>query len=233
MIRILVVEDDPSTQSLLTGALKKWGYTPLCASSAHEGRSLLSEHEDIRLILLDRGLPDGDGLQICRALKADPRTRHVPVIVLTGLEELEDELGTYKSGGDIHLTKPIDLERLKRYVATFMDRIPYRGEDSDTLRCGALTLVPKSKKAIIGTDSIENISDRLFDLLYLLASKQGQAVPVRLITQKLWGGHVKDASVAVNISRLRRRLGPRFSPLIKSLHGTGYAIDVTFKPASA
>jgi len=233
MIRILVVEDDATTRKILSAALSRWGYEPVCAATAREGRARLAESGDIRLVLLDRGLPDGDGLRVCRALKADPRTRHLPVIVLTALDALNDELGTYKSGADLHLKKPIDLPVLKRYVETFLDRIPYRREDAQTLTCGALILTPRLRKVVIAAESLENFPAALFDLLYLLASKQGQAVPARSILQKLWGGRVRDSQLAVNISRLRRRLGPRLAPIVMSLRGTGYRIDVDFRPPRA
>jgi len=233
MSSILVVEDEPSTQKILTLALRKWGYEVVCAASAGEGAALLKKRDDIRLVLLDRGLPDGDGLKICRALKTDPRTRHLPVIVLTGLDELDDKLKTYKSGADIHLTKPISLPLLKRYVATFMDRIPYRGEGADALSCGMLTLLPQAKKALIGGKSIEDLPPRLFDLLYLLASKQGRDVSTRTLIQKLWGGSVRDSEVAVSISRLRQRLGPELGLLIRSNRGRGYSIDADFRPPTA
>lgn len=229
---VLIVEDDPTMRELLADAVVDWGHQALNAASVAEGEALAARREDIRLVLLDRRLPDGDGLRLCRALKADPRTRPLPVIVLTGLGEFEQELWTYHSGADLHLTKPLDLPALKRYAAAFLNRIPYRRDDARTLRCGALTLMPKAGKALVAGRPFEHIPRRLYDVLYHLAARQGRAVSSKALVQKLWGGSVRDSEAAVAVARLRRHLGPRLGPIVATRRGRGYFIDPAFTPAA-
>jgi DNA-binding response OmpR family regulator len=228
--RILVVEDDATIRLNLVKILKKSGHEVSEVARVKEGRDLLEAGEEINLLVLDRKLPDGDGLEVCRALKADPRTRTLPVVVLTSLEEFEEELASYKSGADLFLTKPVDAKKLLKYVSTMLDRIPYRGEKTDELVCGAVTLVPKERRVKAGEHVVSGIPHRLFDILYLLGKRRGKTLSRPVIIQKLWGSTVRDKQVDISVSRLRKLLGPPFEGLIVSMRSGGYSLNMDFKP---
>lgn len=228
MAKILVVEDEPTQQRLLAAGLRRLGHDPLLAGSVAQGMEVLSATAEVGLVILDRQLPDGDGLKVCRDLKRDPRTRHLPVIVLTTLSEFDQELDTYRSGADLFMPKPVQLAKLEKYLGALLDRIPYRGLGTDKLECGVLTLEPLGRKARVGGCQVDAIPERLFALLYLLASKQGKLVTRKVIVQKLWGSTVRDKEVDVTVSRLRKCLGPRLSGVVRAFRGEGYAVVPDF-----
>lgn len=229
MARILIVEDDATQQRILRAALVRLNHEVLCASRVDEGFAHLADGAKVDLIILDRQLPDGEGLKVCRRLKKDPRTRLIPVIVLTTLSKFDEELVSIKSGADLFLPKPVDLVKLRGYISTLLDRLPYRGEDTKTLACGPLSLEPRERRVRVADRLIEDVPERLFALLYFLATHQGRLVSRKVIVQKLWGSTVRDKEVDVSVSRLRRCLGPGLAGIIRSVRGDGYAINLEFK----
>ena len=233
MGRILIIEDDPSQQRVLRSCLQRLGHEVLCVARVDEGFAKIDAGEPFDLIILDRQLPDGEGLQVCRRLKRDPRTRLVPAIVLTTLKDFGEELQSYKSGADLFLPKPVDLTKLKGYVATLLDRTPYRGESSEALICGPLSLEPRERRVRVGAVVIDGLPEKPFALLYLLATRQGRMISRKVILQKLWGSTVRDKEVDVTVSRLRSALGPACAGLIRSIRGDGYGINLDFKPGSS
>jgi two-component system phosphate regulon response regulator PhoB len=174
-------------------------------------------------------LPDGDGLEVCLKIKRDPRTRIIPIIILTSLDEFEDELKSLKSGADYFLTKPVDKKKLLSYVSAMVKRTPYRGEITDKLIAGSVVIDPKQRSISYKGTVVENIPHRLFALLYLIASRQGRIVPRSVLVQKLWGNTVRDKQVDITVSRLRSLLGPHLKGLVRSMRSGGYMFDPEHK----
>jgi len=227
MATLLIVEDDPPTQSILKRALTHWHHRVLCASNLAEAHRLLKQ-EEIDLLVLDRGLPDGDGLKICLQLKKDLQTRIIPIIVLTAQSEFADEIDTYKNGADLFLSKPVDLKKLKAYVNGLLERTPFKGEKQTLFRCGELVLDLKNRKARLGEGQLPPLQSRLFNLLYILASYNGRYISRQMLLWKLWKNRVRDKEVDVAVSRLRKKLGPEISKMISSAHGKGYALCLEY-----
>jgi DNA-binding response OmpR family regulator len=226
----LIVEDDETQRKIIAACLGAAGLRVTAVGRIAQALALIDGGERIDLFILDRNLPDGDGLSVCRRLKRDSRTRLAPVIVLTSMSEFKEQLQSYKSGADLFLPKPVEIKKLGAYVSALASRETSKGETTETLSCGKLTLEPESRGVRVGSISLEGLAERPFALLYLLAARQGRPVPAKTILQKLWGSAVRDKEVAVTVSRLRRRLGPRLAGLIRFVSGAGYSINPDFTP---
>lgn len=112
-MRILVAEDDPVSRRFLERRLEKWGYEVICAEDGDEAWAALASEDAPRLAILDWMMPGMDGLDICRALRADTRGPYTYVILVTGRDRREDVLEGLGSGADDYLTKPVDIEQLE------------------------------------------------------------------------------------------------------------------------
>ena len=109
--KILCIDDDPLTLQLLTDALKAHGFVPLTAPDGPAGIALAAA-ERPRLILVDILMPEMDGFEVCRRLKADPRTQGIPLIILTALADAKLNTKAFQAGADLALTKPFDPDKL-------------------------------------------------------------------------------------------------------------------------
>jgi len=121
MIKVLLVEDNEMNRDMLSRRLQRLGYDVLIAENGEEGMRLAHEVAP-SLILMDVGLPDIDGLEATRRLKADERTRHIPIIVLTAHTMNGDRQLAFEAGGDDYDSKPIELPRLQRKIAALLSR---------------------------------------------------------------------------------------------------------------
>ncbi len=129
MHRILLVEDNEMNADMLSRRLKRQGYSLAVASSGHQGMALVQSWAP-HLILMDVGLPDIDGLEVTRQLKADEQTRHIPIIVLTAHATTGDREAALSAGCDDYDTKPIEMKRLLRKIFFQLSIIPPSGEGS-------------------------------------------------------------------------------------------------------
>jgi DNA-binding response OmpR family regulator len=229
MADILVVEDELVVRKVVVKYLESEGHQVASVGTVKAGLKLLESNRVFHLLVLDRKLPDGDGLEVCLKLKRDPRTRIIPVIILTSIQDFDQELKSYKDGADLFLHKPVDRKKLLKYVAALVKRTPYRGEVSDKLAVGEVLLDPKQRSLNFKGKTVENIPQRLFALLYLIASRSGRTVPRSILVQKLWGNTVRDKQVDITVSRLRTLLGPELKGLVRSMRGGGYMFDANLK----
>lgn len=118
---ILIVEDNPINLQLIEHLLHKAGYTVLTAGGAEEAQALLASHHPI-LIIMDIQLPGIDGLTFTRHLKADPATRHIPIIALTAYAMEGDEQKALDAGCDLYLSKPIDTRTFIATISRHLDQ---------------------------------------------------------------------------------------------------------------
>lgn len=121
MIKVLLVEDNEMNRDMLSRRLQRLGYDVLIAENGEEGMRLARDAAPC-LILMDVGLPDIDGLEATRRLKADERTRHIPIIVLTAHTMNGDRQLAFEAGGDDYDSKPIELPRLQSKIAALLAR---------------------------------------------------------------------------------------------------------------
>jgi len=221
---ILVVEDDGATLKLLRDVLLESGHAVVCASSISEGLSaLMAGKPDV--VVLDRGLPDGDGLKLCLDLKKDPVMKYIPVIMLTGRTLSEDKVLGLRFGADDYLTKPFEIEELLARVDALVRRT--YGELSPVLSSGGLILDIKARTVVFEGAPLD-LTRREFDLLRVLMERPDTVLDRAALLSAVWGqGPVNPKAVDVTVMNVRRKLG-HAAEVIVAVRALGYK----FSPAA-
>ncbi len=214
-----MVEDDPSIRSALIRTLGDRGHAVSSAPDAMTGLRLAVESRP-DLVLLDLGLPDLDGTELLRMLRA---VSAVPVIVATARDDDASVVRALDAGADDYVVKPFSAETLDARIRAVLRRALAPDADA-VLTVGPLQVDPRSRTVTLDGRSVD-LSPREFDLLAYLAARPGQVVPKRELLTEVWrlpyGG--ADKTVDVHLSWLRRKLGesaqePRF---LMSVRGVG------------
>jgi two-component system alkaline phosphatase synthesis response regulator PhoP len=220
--KILVVDDEENIRELVRYNLAREGYQVTTVGSGEEALKLASEKLP-DLIVLDLMLPGIDGFDVCRQLKNDAHTVHIPIVMLTVKGEESDIVVGLELGADDYITKPFSpkvlLARLKA-VLRRRDKEPV-GE-SDTLRIGELTIHPGRHEVLIQGKPVE-LTATEFRILHLMARKPGWVFTRYQIVDAARGENiaVTARSVDFHITSLRRKLGP-CSEYIETVWGVGY-----------
>ncbi len=223
--RILVVDDEPSILELVRYNLVKRGYRVLTAETGEAGL-LLGKNDSPDLILLDLMLPGIDGLDVCRHLKANPRTQHIPVILLTARGQAEDIAMGMELGADDYITKPFSPKVLiSRIRAALRRRENTREEFESILRLGSLVINPKRREVIADGDIVD-LTDTQFRLLCLLAESPEKVYSRSKILQTICPDPEKwtDGDVDTLIRDLREALGTCGSYLV-TVRNAGYQMS--------
>jgi two-component system, OmpR family, response regulator MprA len=221
-MRVLVIEDDDAVRSAVRRALLLAGYEVLLAPDGQDG--LLQAQTAVPdAIILDLGLPDVDGIEVCRRLRgAGDRT---PILMLTARDAVEDRVDGLEAGADDYLVKPYDVRELQARLKAIMRR-HVDGADGRSLRFAELELDADAHAARIGDRSVE-LTRTEFQLLELLMLNPRRVLSSELIYDRIWGYDFNLAGNAlrVYIGYLRRKLeadGER--RLIQTVHGVGYVL---------
>ena len=219
MTRVLVVEDDAAIGRLIRRSLSDAGNAMALAADGATGLALaLSEQPDV--VLLDLGLPDLDGRQVLRMLRA---VSGVPVIVITAQDDDRTVVDALDAGADDYLVKPFGGEQLAARIRAVLRRTQPATAAAGT-RVGELEIDPAARRVTLAGAPIE-LSRKEFDLLWLLASRAGEVVTKRELLAEVWGLPLGggDRTVDVHVSWLRRKLGetaaaPRY---LETVRGVG------------
>ncbi len=224
MKTILIIEDDENLSRGITFTFEKDGYTVLCANTLKAGEAILAQHK-ISLIILDLGLPDGDGLDFCKNIRLKTT---IPIIMLTARDMEIDQVSGFMSGADDYITKPFSLSVLRARVEALFRRVDR--QDTYLIEIGEYRLNTSSCKLYhITLKEIEEIliSSTEYRLLYLLMINAGQILSKEQILAALWdnqGNFVDENTLPVNISRLRAKIeeDPKKPQILKTIYGLGY-----------
>ncbi|MBX5469413.1 MAG: response regulator transcription factor [Thermoleophilaceae bacterium] len=219
---ILLVEDDEAIASGLVRVLDSQGYA--VRRLARGGPALGAADDTTSLVILDLGLPDADGIDICRRLR---RARpELAILILTARDQELDVVAGLDAGADDYLVKPFRLAELLARVRAHLRRAAASapaGAD-EPLRAGDVTVDRASRRAWRGGDELD-LRPKEFDLLALLVAEAGRAVTRERIMREVWDtdwlGSTK--TLDTHILALRRRLGP---DAITTLRGVGYRLEV-------
>jgi len=217
--RVLIVEDDEAIGRGLEAVLVERGFTvQRCSRGGSALVAVDAERPD--LVLLDLGLPDIDGVEVCRRLRRGSPS--LPIVVLTARDAEMDIVLGLNAGADDYIAKPFRLGELLARIGALLRRVGPQGEDLVVV--GDLVLDPAARRAHRGDREME-LRPREFDLLLLLARNAGRVVPRDRILAELWRDHWGGASktLDMHISTLRRRLGEP-GP-ITTFRGVGYRLD--------
>src|SRR3712207_4239450 len=222
-MRILVVDDDRSLRDALHRALSVGGDAVEVAENGQHGLSQIAA-TDPDAVVLDVGMPDIDGLQLCRRLR-DAGNR-VAVLMLTARDAVEDRIDGLDAGADDYLVKPFDVGELKARLRALLRRAGAEPEPQ-ALEFAELRLDTERHGAVVGGERFVELSRTEFGLLELLMRNPRVVLTHDVIYQRVWGYDFGPASNAlrVYVGYLRRKLdaaGAR--PLIHTLRGVGYVL---------
>lgn len=219
---ILVVEDEPAIQELIAANLQHAGHRVLRAYDAEEAIRLVRETlPDV--VLLDWMLPGMPGIQFARRLRADERTRDLPIIMLTARSEEHDKIAGLEAGADDYLTKPFSpRELLARIKAVLRRRAPQMTEDA--IEIEGLRLDPVTHR-IFGDGKALDLGPTEFRLLHFFMTHAERVHSRTQLLDQVWGDHVfvEERTVDVHIRRLRASLElTGHDRLIQTVRGSGY-----------
>ena len=216
--RVLVVEDDTDLRSVLRRGLTEEGFDVVAVG---DGSSALEQERDgLDALIIDIGLPDSDGRDVCQALRASGVT--APVLFLTARDALTDRLSGFSAGGDDYLTKPFHFAELVVRLQALLRRA---GADAATA-IGTMRLDPVSHDLISGEESV-SLTPTEFRVLAALAARPGAVLRRIELVRAAWaeGSIVHDNTLDQYVARLRRKL--RELPTdtaIETVHGVGYRL---------
>jgi two-component system response regulator MprA len=218
--QILLVEDDRELLAVIRRGLEEEGFSVSGAGSGADAMEQISADAPDALVI-DVGLPDADGRDLCQAVRA--RGIQAPVLFLTARDTLADRLAGFGAGGDDYLTKPFSLAELTARLRAVLNRARV---DASVTAAG-LSLDPTTLETSCGEASIR-LTPTEFRLLGALAAGPGRAVPRRELVRAAWpaGAVVHDNTIDVYLARLRRKLRTLpGAPAITTVHGVGYRLQ--------
>ncbi len=231
MAHLLVIEDDPAIRTTLLRALRDRGHAVAASHTAMDGlQTALAERPD--LVVLDLGLPDLDGLELLRMLRA---VSQVPVIVATARDDEAEIVKALDAGADDYVVKPFTATQLDARIRAVLRRGGVQRSEVPVVEVGGLRIDAGARTATHDGTALD-LTPREFDLLHHLATRAGQVVTKRELLSEVWqvpyGG--ADKTVDVHLSWLRRKLGetaqlPRY---LHTVRGVGVRLDAPDGEAS-
>ena len=226
---ILVVEDDKGIQELLGFTLERGGYRAQLADSAEHAERLLRDTlPDVAII--DWMLPGLSGLALTKRLRTDPRTRDLPILMVTARGEEHDRVAGLEGGADDYIVKPFSpKELLARVQAVLRRRSPELG--SETLEVGPLKLDSLSHEASVNGQRL-TLTPAEYRLLRFFMGNPGRVYTRQQLLDNVWGDHVyiEERTVDAHIRRLRVALGPNAEHLVETVRGAGYKLIIPTEP---
>lgn len=225
---ILIVEDEPSISELIAVNLQHAGHHPIRAYNAEQALALITDVLP-DLILLDWMLPGQSGLSLARELRANERTRQIPLIMLTARSEETDKVNALETGADDYVTKPFSpKELIARIKALLRRRAPQLTED--IVDTNGLRLDPATHRVSARHQNAElriELGPTEFRLLHFLMTHPERVHSRAQLLDKVWGDHVfvEERTVDVHIKRLRGALKPAGrDAMIETVRGSGYRL---------
>ena len=220
---VLVIEDEPDIRKTIDYNLSKESFKVIQAASIEEGEKALASNK-IDVIILDLMLPDGSGLTLCRDIKSEPKTKNIPVIILTAKTEEVDRVVGFELGADDYVTKPFSVRELILRVKAILKRgasTQNNTEDAE-YSCGELTINFEEHQAYITGEEI-SLTALEFKLLKHLIKRKGRVQTRDQLLEDVWGysSNVTTRTVDTHIKRLREKLG-LVGEHIQTIRGVGY-----------
>ena len=221
MSSILIIEDEKDILDLVEYHLKQAGFQVLTAADGGAGLELAVKKKP-NLIILDLMLPGMDGKDVCRALKSNPVTQTIPVLMLTAKAEELDRVVGFELGADDYVTKPFSPRELVLRIKAILRRRTFDKEGPKAIRLGDL-LIDVDRHEVSIKERPISLTSTEFKLLVELASKRGRVLTRQSLLERVWGYTYEgyDRTVDTHIRRLREKLGD-MADHIETLRGFGY-----------
>ena len=225
---VLVIDDEESIVDLIKLGLKYEGFEVVAASDGEEGIAAAQRTNPI-FIILDRMLPDMDGLEVCRRLRSNPTTLDIPILLLTAKDEVGSRVEGLNTGADDYLTKPFSFEELVARIRAILRRLNHgaMAENSQALRVGDIELNMATHEVTRAERQID-LTVTEYNLLHLFMSHVGQALDRQTILNQVWGydflGETNIIEVYVRYLREKIEDSPSTPRLIHTVRGVGYVL---------
>jgi len=223
-VKLLVIEDDARTADYLRRGLDELGHSSDVAADGVTGLTAALTH-GYDAIILDRNLPQLDGLAVLQALRS--QGNRTPVLLLSALGEVADRVAGLRAGGDDYLPKPFSFQELIARVEAIVRRRSAPAEETAQLKVGSLTLDLLGRTARRNGRKIQ-LLNREFQLLDYLMRHAGQVVTRTMLTEAVWSYDFNPGTnvIDVHISRLRSKIdADGEKPMIHTVRGAGYRLD--------
>jgi two-component system alkaline phosphatase synthesis response regulator PhoP len=221
--KILIVDDEPDIVEFISYNLKSKGYF---ITSAKDGVEAIRKAREFKpdLILLDVMMPNKDGIQTIKELRAMPEFENTAIIFLTALSDERSEIEGLKTGADDYIAKPIKPELLSTRISAALRRFRKEDDQEQKLTFGDLE-INKTKFTVTYKEEEILLAKKEFELLALLASKPGRVFLRNEILQRVWGTEVivGDRTIDVHIRKIRQKVG---IDLITTVKGVGYKFEM-------
>ncbi|MBI4052330.1 MAG: response regulator transcription factor [Elusimicrobia bacterium] len=224
---ILVVDDDKNVSSLMEQVLKGEGYNVQTAPNIFRAQGILQRSQP-DLIILDRRLPDGDGIDFCMQIRKDSRTHSIPVLFLTATKKgVPDKVLGLEVGGDDYLTKPFSPEELSARVKAILRRTIAPASNKSILEAGLLRLDLDARKAYANNKEL-SLWPKEYDLLATFLERMNRVLTREFLLQRVWGAgkemELNTNVVDVTVGNLRKKLG-KLGENIVAVRGFGFRFD--------
>jgi DNA-binding response OmpR family regulator len=215
-MRVLLVEDEESVAEPLATGLRREGFDVTWVANAADAIAA-PEHD---LVLLDLRLPDRDGYDVCRQLRARSR---VPIIIISARGEEIDRVVGLELGADDYLVKPFGFRELLARINAVRRRVGERPPATAVYHLGALTVDAEARRVLLDGDELE-LTAKEFDLLTALAARPGAVVSRQRLLDEVWNGrhHLATKTIDVHVASLRRKLGD--PAWIQTVRGIGFRL---------
>lgn len=222
MARVLVIEDEEDLQQILEYNLGQIGCEVNGAVRGREGLRLASQQPP-DLVILDLMLPDISGLEVCKTLKADPRTRQVPVLMMTAKGEEIDRVLGFELGAEDYVVKPFSVREMMLRVQAILRRTTApRGEAGQSFEFGILRIDREAHRVWVQGEEVE-LTALEFRLLLTLADRRNRVQTRAVLLDEVWGikMDITTRTVDTHVKRLREKLGAA-GEYVETVRGVGY-----------
>lgn len=226
---ILVVDDEKNIRELIRFNLESRGYKTAEAADGQEALNI-AKNDSPLLIILDIMLPKIDGLKVCRILKEDPKTRKIPIIMLTALDDEVDKIVGLELGADDYITKPFSPRELVARVGAVMRRVEEQNSASLPINSTDIIIDDLKYEAVLYGKKLD-LTLKEFELLKLLVSNPFNVFSRQQLLEQVWGyDYMGDTrTVDVHVCNLRKKIeeadtGSKYS--IDTIRGIGYRFSV-------
>ncbi|MFZ5445559.1 MAG: response regulator [Myxococcota bacterium] len=232
MAHVLIVDDERDLASLVEFNLQQAGLEASIALTGEQALSLAKQRVP-DVVLLDLMLPDISGKEVCRRLRAEPRTKDVPIVMLTARGEELDRVEGFEVGADDYVTKPFSPRELVLRIKAILRRAG-PGDSGQRLKLGLLSLDTGAHRAWVGAEQLE-LTALEFKLLHHFMTRPGRVQTREQLLSDVWGitSALETRTVDTHVMRLRDKLGPARDS-IETVRGVGYRMaDESAQPAAS
>jgi len=224
-MQILLIEDDNAVADFIVKGLQQVGHCIMHISNGKQGLSTAIDNE-FDLLIVDRMLPELDGLSIVKALRAIGK--NFPIIFLSALGDVDERVNGLKAGGDDYLVKPFAFSELLARIEVLAKRAPTILNTKETVLTFADLRMDLLKRQVTRGEKVIALHSKEFNLLEKLVKNAGQVFTRTMLLESVWGYHfdTKTNVIDVHISNLRKKIDEGSpSPILQTVRGAGYKVD--------